>query len=691
MLMRTILLRIVLAMLTPACLAGTILGQANQFVPPPGIKKYAFYPQAGNFFGDLFPNNFVDLDATSGIQDWRCGNYTYDGHLGIDTDIAGFAAQAIGVPIFAALDGTVLEAHDGEFDMNTAFSNQPANYVKLDHGNGQTTTYFHMKKGSVAVTVGQQVKAGQQIGLTGSSGDSTAPHLHFQSEVNGQVFEPFVGPCHDGTSAWVAQPAFRTDLYLRQIVITGDDLSMWKGFPFDTSRTGTFLTGQQRVGLWLLLGNGNSVTSFGVRYVRPDKSVALTGQRFTFPNGAARNSYLDVYYTLNLDQPGTWQIDVLLNDQVFTSAPFTVVSAGPIQNHAPGSVQLAFDPSAPVPSDVLFCRITSPTVYLDPDYDMPRFHYVWKVNGAIIRDVITAALSDAIPHDTGHQNDAVTCTVTPSDGTLSGPAATVSVQFGGAGTASHKLLNISTRMKVLTGENVLIGGFIVTGNDQKKLLVRGLGPSLPVAGQLADPTLELHQGNTTLARNDNWRATQEQEIKDTTVPPKNDFESAMVRTLAPGNYTAVLSGNNSGIGVGQVEVYDLTSTANSQLANISTRGFVDTGDNVMIGGVIIGGGASGATAKVLVRAIGPSLTGQSVNGALQDPMLELRGGNGQLVAQNDNWRTDQEQAIKDTTVPPTDDRESAIVQVVGAGNYTAIVRGKANSTGVGLVEVYNLQ
>jgi hypothetical protein len=193
-----------------------------------------------------------------------------------------------------------------------------------------------------------------------------------------------------------------------------------------------------------------------------------------------------------------------------------------------------------------------------------------------------------------------------------------------------------------------------------------------------------------LARNDNWRQTQEQEINNTTVPPKNDLESALVRTLAPGSYTAVLAGKNNGTGVGQVEVYDLSAAAKSQLANISTRGFVDTGDKVMIGGVIIGGGASGATAKVLVRAIGPSLSGQGVNGALQDPTLELRDTNGHLVAQNDNWRTTQEQAIKDTTVPPKDDRESAIVHILGAGSYTAIVRGKANSTGVGLVELYNL-
>jgi murein DD-endopeptidase MepM/ murein hydrolase activator NlpD len=182
------------------------------------------------------------------IESANGSDYTYDGHLGIDTEIAGFTAQAIGVPIFAALDGMVVEAHDGEPDMNTVFNTAAvANYVKLDHGNGQTKTYDHMKNGSVAVIVGQQVTAGQQIGLTASSGFSTGPHLHLQSEVNGVVFEPFSGSARPGLSAWVSQPPFRTDTYVRQIVITDQDLSTWPGPPFDTTRKGTFFTGLQTI------------------------------------------------------------------------------------------------------------------------------------------------------------------------------------------------------------------------------------------------------------------------------------------------------------------------------------------------------------------------------------------------------------------------------------------------------------
>jgi hypothetical protein len=267
-----------------------------------------------------------------------------------------------------------------------------------------------------------------------------------------------------------------------------------------------------------------------------------------------------------------------------------------------------------------------------------------------------------------------------------------------------QLLNISTRTEVLQGDRVLIGGFIISGTDPKKVIVRGMGPSLSVNGPLADPTLELHrldQGNTTLATNDNWKIndqtgqSQEAQVQATTIPPSNDLESAIVTTLTPGSYTAILAGKNGGTGVGVVEVYDLAQSANSRLGNISSRGFVDTGDNVMIGG-FIAGGPSGASAKVLVRALGPSLTNSGVAGALDDPTLELHDENGGILATNDNWKTrpdgsSQQAEIEATTLPPSNDMESALVRLLPPGHYTAIVRGINNSTGVGLVEIYNLQ
>ncbi len=258
-------------------------------------------------------------------------------------------------------------------------------------------------------------------------------------------------------------------------------------------------------------------------------------------------------------------------------------------------------------------------------------------------------------------------------------------------TSPSQLLNISTRLRVLTGDQVLIGGFIITGTEPKKVIIRGIGPSLSGTGTtLADPTLELHLGNTTIATNDNWKE-HEADVVATTIPPTNDLESAIVTTLDRGAYTAILAGKDLTSGVGLVEVYDLAQSANSKLANISTRGFVDTGDNVMIGGVIVGGGFGGGATRVLVRAIGPSLTGSGVSGALQDPTLELHDGNGAIIATNDNWKSDQRAEIEATTIPPTDDLESAMVRTLTPGAYTAIVRGKNNTTGVALIEVYDLQ
>jgi hypothetical protein len=248
-------------------------------------------------------------------------------------------------------------------------------------------------------------------------------------------------------------------------------------------------------------------------------------------------------------------------------------------------------------------------------------------------------------------------------------------------TPTGRLLNISTRMRAETGDNVLIAGFIVTGSQPKKVIIRGIGPSLPFAGVLADPTLNLDNGAVT---NDNWRTNQEQEIIATTIPPSNDLESAIVATLNPGPHTAILRGSGSSTGIGVVEVYDLDSASPVQLANISSRGFVQSGDNVMIGGFIIGGTYP---AKVIVRAIGPSLP---FSGKLEDPTLELVNSNGGGIS-NDNWRETQEAEVTATTIPPTNDKEAAIVSTLAPGNYTAIVRGNNDTTGIAVVEAYNLQ
>ncbi|MGI8957287.1 MAG: hypothetical protein ACR2II_10295 [Chthoniobacterales bacterium] len=258
--------------------------------------------------------------------------------------------------------------------------------------------------------------------------------------------------------------------------------------------------------------------------------------------------------------------------------------------------------------------------------------------------------------------------------------------------AVQQLLNISTRLNVLTGDNVLIGGFIITGTAPKEVIVRAIGPSLGalgIANPLADPTLELHAPDGTVISNDNWKETQQAEIEAAGFAPGNDLESAILATLEPGAYSAIVRGANGGTGVGLVEAYDLAPTAGT-LANISTRGFVNTGDDVMIGGFIIGGGGA-SEATVLARGIGPSLTDFGVAGALQNPTLELHNGDGDTVAENDDWKDTQQTEIEATGLSPGDDRESAILSTLPPGAYTAILRGSLDTIGVGLVEVYNLQ
>lgn len=254
-------------------------------------------------------------------------------------------------------------------------------------------------------------------------------------------------------------------------------------------------------------------------------------------------------------------------------------------------------------------------------------------------------------------------------------------------TGNGRLANISTRMRVGTGDNVMIGGFVIQGTRAKKIVIRALGPSTHLPGALVNPTLELHnKAGAILTSNDNWRSSQAQEIIATGVPPANNFESAMVVTL-PGDtsYSAIVRGANNTTGVALLEIYDLDSAdpANSKLANISTRGHVGTGNDVLIGGFII---LQAQTKTVVVRAIGPS---SGVPGALANPTLELHNGNGALLASNDNYSFDARVAFYH--LAPPDTRESALSRILAPGNYTAIVRGVGNTTGVALVEVYGVQ
>jgi Matrixin len=261
------------------------------------------------------------------------------------------------------------------------------------------------------------------------------------------------------------------------------------------------------------------------------------------------------------------------------------------------------------------------------------------------------------------------------------------------GSSPSHLANISTRIKIGLDDNVLIGGFIINGTQPKRVIVRAIGPSLATGGvtnALADPILELHNSGGVIGSNDNWQSgSQVGEIAASGLAPTDARESAIIATLPPGNYTAIVSGAGNGQGIGLVEAFELDANG-TRLVNISTRGRVGLSDEAMIGGFIVQGGNM---KRVIARALGPSLaTGPNpVAGALPDPTLELRDGSGALMVSNDNWVNSPQYAeIVASAVPPPNTMEAAVIATCGPGSYTAIVCGVNNTSGVGLVEVYDL-
>lgn len=408
----------------------------RQSLPP-----YSFFPQAGELYKDLWATNFVDLLSGSGIEDWDCTEITYDGHDAIDAAIRSFEYQDLGFPVFAAAAGVVVDAHDGEFDKNTSWQGQPSNYVVIDHGSGRICHYLHLQRNSVAVQAGDPVKAGQQIGSTGSSGNSLGPHLHFSSYDQGQVYEPFVGPCHSGSSGWANQVPVNRDLTLWDCAVAFEDPMANGGPPWPLPRSGHIELTDPFTYFWASILNLSAQSHWQIQFVAPDGSLVYDSGSVSFGNST---DLLGAWWYWAFDFPelhqqeGTWHLLLFVNNVQLIQAPFeVVVQRNPSQNRPPHAVGIEILPQSPNTQDVISCRVNAPLVLSDPDYEITRFRYQWTVNGVTVRDIQSAAHRDYLPQEIAGVGQTVQCTVTPSDGTLDGPTEFASVLVGSSDLRLH--------------------------------------------------------------------------------------------------------------------------------------------------------------------------------------------------------------------------------------------------------------
>lgn len=404
-------------------------------VAPSDQPPYTFFPHAGTQGADLFTSFHVDLnrsaasDITQGGLDFECTGYAYQGHSGHDSVVEGFGEQAIGVPVFAALDGTVTAAHDGEPDQETTnLVGRPSNFVVLSHQGGYETLYYHFKRLSVRVVAGQPVLAGTELGLTGSSGNSSWPHLHFTSRLNGAVFEPSAGPCRPGSSYWSHQPPIRRDAFVTSFTYGTAEFTGTAGYPFDdVTRRGSYVAGTRTIYFRFGYRNRPANSSYRLVLTRPDGSTAMDNSG-NFNVAAVRHAWAWFSRNVTLNTTGEWSLAVFINNEVVATAPF-LVSDGPVANRAPLAVpSVTLEPADASDSAVTICRVTPETIYRrDPDYDLVRYRYRWLLRGVAVRDVTIASLSDALPGNLASPRSDLRCEVTPSDGALNATTAVAAI------------------------------------------------------------------------------------------------------------------------------------------------------------------------------------------------------------------------------------------------------------------------
>ncbi|HEX8408970.1 MAG TPA: M23 family metallopeptidase [Thermoanaerobaculia bacterium] len=387
----------------------------------------AVYPVAGTVGRDLSIPYYVDLDPTSVKRDWHCTDLTFNGHTGHDPYARSFSEQRIGVPVFAVRDGTVIDVRDGQADENTSNqTNALANYVVIRHDDDEVSQYVHLRKG-IPVKVGDTVTAGTQIGWVGSSGQSMGPHIHFETRLNDVPIEPMAGPCRPGRSLFPSQPTLFDQPIVVGTTFSDQSFGSFAAPPHDDApHVGTFVQGQRRIYFKAELANIGASTRYALMLQRPGST------RTTFASSGVLTtidvSLASIWWALdvNLDRPGTWAIVLELNDRRLFSIPFTVVATqAEVVNRVPSPVTPQIEPVALHASEVAVCRATSPSLLPpDPDYDVVRYRYQWNVNGTVVRDVTTAATSDALARQHVTPGAQISCSITASDGKLSATTVT---------------------------------------------------------------------------------------------------------------------------------------------------------------------------------------------------------------------------------------------------------------------------
>ncbi len=396
-----------------------------------GLTRYRLFPpQGGREGSDIHTRYWVDLDPSAGLLDHECTNITYNGHAGVDTEIRTFSemgpdASAVGMPIFAAADGVVLFTDDGHPDRNESCASFDTNFVILGHPNGQQSWYLHMKRGSVAVSVGQQVVAGEQLGLIGSSGCSFAPHLHFETRVDGTPREAFAGDCNGPASLFVEQPAIDRALSIRDAAVTTTDPAGF--FPPDILPIGgVYQRGvDTNAYLWVVVRNLPAQSSWRLRVVRPDGANAFETNEIGFNN----SEFFSLYWSWWFADPsvfaplaGEYRFQLEINGEMVVDAPCMAVDS-PLANRAPNAIQsAAIWPASPEEGDVIACEIDVEPVNDDPDFDVLTFEYVWTVDDVEVRRVTGTGHKDVLARDIANAGQVVRCVVTASDGEFTTPS-----------------------------------------------------------------------------------------------------------------------------------------------------------------------------------------------------------------------------------------------------------------------------